>query len=260
MAKPIIISICNQKGGTGKTNVAINLAAYLSYFNKKILLIDLDSQGNATSSLGEYDYEGDIYEVLIQDKDLSQALKKTRENFWIIPASEDLAGAEVELAPKIGREKRLKQALDGFDDINKFDFIIIDTPPSLGLLTINSLVGADKVLIPVQVEYLAMEGLSQVLKTIGLVKKNLHPNLDISGTILTMFDKRSKLSFEVWEEMYKHFSYRIFKTVIPRNVALAEAPSYGKTILEYNPRSKGAHSYKRLAKEILFYKDYDKDF
>src|SRR6056297_3996029 len=153
MKKPIIISVCDQKGGTGKTNLAINLAAYLAYFNKKVLLIDLDSQGNATSSLGEYDHQLSIYDVLTQSKDLSSAMKKTRDNFWFIPASKDLAGMEIELASKIGREKKLKQALDNFKEKHDFDFIIIDTPPSLGLLTVNSLVGADKVVIPVQVEY-----------------------------------------------------------------------------------------------------------
>ncbi len=249
-----IIVICNRKGGTGKTNVTINLAAYLAAFGKKILLIDLDSQANASSGLGVGDRSQGIYEVLSKKISLNSSIKATRQNLWVIPANENLAGADIELVNVPEREfvlsKIIKNILDGQAG-EKFDYIFIDTPPSLSLITVNSLVAADQVLIPVQAEYYALEGLGQLLETIKLIKENLQPNLKILGAVLTMYDGRGRLSAEVWEELYKHFPYRIFRTIIPRNVRLAEAPSYGQTILEYAPKSKGANAYKRLAKEFL---------
>ncbi len=251
---PKVIVICNRKGGTGKTNVAINLAAYLSHFGKKILLIDLDPQANATSGLGVENGSQGIYEVLSQKIPLNLSIAAVRCNLWLIPANEGLAGADIEMVGLPQREFILSKTLD---DVlkgkagEKFDFIFVDTPPSLSLITVNSLVAADQVLIPIQAEYYALEGLGQLLETINLVKENLQPNLDILGAVLTMYDGRSRLSGEVWEELYKHFPYRIFRTIIPRNIRLAEAPSYGQTILEYAPRSKGAKAYKRLAREFL---------
>ncbi|MBL7142031.1 ParA family protein [Patescibacteria group bacterium] len=252
---PKVIVICNRKGGTGKTNVAINLAAYLSHFGKKILLIDLDPQANATSGLGVENGSQGIYEVLSQKIPLNLSIAAVRRNLWLIPANESLAGADIEMVSLPQREFILSKTLD---DVlkgkagEKFDFIFVDTPPSLSLITVNSLVAADQVLIPIQAEYYALEGLGQLLETINLVKENLQPNLDILGAVLTMYDGRGRLSGEVWEELYKHFPYRIFRTIIPRNIRLAEAPSYGQTILEYAPRSKGAKAYKRLASEFLF--------
>lgn len=260
MSNTKIISICNRKGGTGKTNIAINLASYLSYFGKKVLLIDLDPQANATSGLGAEDKnKRGIYEVLSHQIPMIDSVRQVRENLWFIPSHDDLAGAEIELINIEKREFRLAEILNSFLNENKLkggqeiDFVFLDTPPSLGLITLNSLVASDNVLIPVQAEYYALEGLSQLVQTINLVKENLHPNLDILGAVLTMYDRRNKLSFEIWQELYKHFPYKIFRTVIPRNVALAEAPSYGKTILEYAPNSKGSNAYKRLAKELLFH-------
>ncbi|MBU4369521.1 AAA family ATPase [Patescibacteria group bacterium] len=252
--QPKVIVICNRKGGTGKTNVAINLAAYLSALGKKILLIDLDPQANASSGLGIGDRSQGIYEVLSQKISLNSSITATRRNLWVIPANENLAGADIELVNIPEREfvlsKVIKNILAEKAEEN-YDYIFIDTPPSLSLITVNSLVAADQVLIPVQAEYYALEGLGQLLQTIGLVKENLQPNLKILGAVLTMYDGRGRLSAEVWEELYKHFPYKIFRTIIPRNVRLAEAPSYGQTILEYAPKSKGARAYKRLAKEFL---------
>ena len=252
MKRPQIIAICNRKGGTGKTNVAINLAAYLAALDQKILLIDSDPQANATSGLGVRNIDQGIYEVLSQQIPASSALTKVRENFWLMPANKNLAGADIELVGLENRELVLSKALKEFLAQGDFDFVFIDTPPSLGLTTINSLVAADQILIPVQTEYYALEGLGQLMETINLIKENLQPNLNILGAVLTMYDRRSRLSLEVWHELYQHFPHRIFRTVIPRNIALAEAPSYGKTILEYAPNSKGGIAYKRLARELLF--------
>ena len=249
-----VIVICNRKGGTGKTNVAINLAAYLSALGKKILLIDLDPQANASSGLGIGDCSQGIYEVLSQKIPLNSSITATRRNLWVIPANENLAGADIELVNMPEREFVLSKVIKNIlveKDGENFDYIFIDTPPSLSLITVNSLVAADQVLIPVQAEYYALEGLGQLLETIKLIKENLQPNLGILGAVLTMYDGRGRLSAEVWEELYKHFPYKIFRTIIPRNIRLAEAPSYGQTILEYAPKSKGARAYKRLAKEFL---------
>ena len=254
--RPKVIVICNRKGGTGKTNVAINLAAYISSFGKKVLLIDLDPQANTTSGLGIKNNDHGIYEVLSQKISLKSSIVTARRNFWLIPSSQNLAGADIEIVDLPQRELILNKIINKFlteqggDD---FDYIFIDTPPSLGLIPVNSLVAADEILIPVQAEYYALEGLSQLLQTIKLIKENIQPNLKILGAVLTMYDGRGRLAGEVWEEMYKHFPYKIFRTIIPRNIRLAEAPSYGKTILEYAPKSKGAKAYHRLAKELLCY-------
>ncbi|MDA2936590.1 ParA family protein [Patescibacteria group bacterium AH-259-L05] len=259
MTRPKIIVICNRKGGTGKTNIAVNLAAYLSHFGKKVLLLDIDPQANATSGLGVEGGDKGIYEVLSQEIPFVSATREVRNNLWFVPAQGNLAGADIEMVNTENREYRLSHALDEFLQENEvhhgqpFDFVLIDTPPSLGLLTVNSLVAADYTLIPVQTEYYALEGLSQLISTIHLVKENLKPSLDVLGVVLTMYDTRSRLSSEVFHEVYKNFPYRVFRTVIPRNISLAEAPSFGKTILEYAPGSKGANAYKRLAKEFLFY-------
>lgn len=253
MEKPKITTICNRKGGTGKTSVAINLAAYLSRLGYKILLIDLDPQSNATSGLGVDNRRSGIYEVLSGDASFQEIIMAARGNLWLAPASENLAGAEVEIVGQENRESILKKSINSFiqKQVIDIDFILIDTAPSLSLITINSLVAADQVLIPVQTEYFALEGLTQLCKTIDLVKESLQPNLSILGAVLTMYDSRNKLSSEIWQELYRHFPYYIFRTVIPRNVRLAEAPSYGQSVLEYAPRSRGAKAFHRLAKEFL---------
>ena len=248
------IVICNRKGGTGKTNVAVNLAAYLSNFGKKILLIDLDPQANATSGLGvdNRNHQG-IYEAMSQPEKANLSVMAVRHNLWLMPASENLAAADIEMVDLPQREFILKNTIDSVlsQSGEIFDYIFVDTPPSLSLITINSLAAADQILIPVQAEYYALEGLGQLLKTIDLVKESIKPNLGIMGAVITMYDKRGRLSGEVWEELYRHFPYYIFRAIIPRNVRLAEAPSYGQTIFEYAPSSKGAKAYKNLAKEFL---------
>ncbi len=252
--QPKIIVICNRKGGTGKTNVAVNLAAYLSSFGKKILLIDLDPQANASSGLGVENRTQGIYEAMSRQIPLSSSIMPVRNNFWLIPANENLAGADIEMVDLPQREFVLAKTIDDVlaeKSGENFDYVFIDTPPSLSLLTINSLVAANQVLIPVQAEYYALEGLGQLLETIKLVKENLKPNLGVLGAVITMYDGRGRLSEEVWEELYRHFPHYIFRTIIPRSIRLAEAPSYGQTILEYAPKSKGANAYKRLAQEFL---------
>ncbi len=247
-----IISIVNQKGGVGKTTTAVNLGAYLTYLGKKVLLVDIDPQANATSGLGieskKLDYG--IYEALIGIKPIFHIIKRTvQDGYRVAPATISLAGATVELVNLEEREFRLSKILNEIRD--EYDFIIIDGPPSLGLLTVNSLVASDEVIIPVQSEYYALEGLSQLLETISLVQAHLNPNLGIMGALITMFDKRNKLSSQIMEELYKYFPNRIFRSVIPRSVRLAEAPSYGRSILHYDPKSKGGKAYENLAKEIL---------
>ncbi len=247
-----VIAIVNQKGGVAKTTTAINLSAYLAHLGKFVLLVDMDPQGNATSGFGVNHRQlgRGIYEAISGTHRISDvALHTNIEGHKLAPATQDLAGANIELVNLSGREYKLREVLD--EARLSYDYIIIDCPPSLGLLTINSLVAADEVLIPVQTEYYALEGVSQLLKTIQLVREHLHKDLSILGTVMTMYDERYRLSQDVFHELYRYFPSRIFRTVIPRCVALAEAPSYGKTILEYAPRSRGARAYKRLAKEIL---------
>ncbi|NCN99775.1 ParA family protein [Candidatus Falkowbacteria bacterium] len=247
-----IIAIVNQKGGVGKTTTAVNLSAYLAHLGKQVLLIDVDPQANATSGLGldHRNLEAGIYESLVGNKPVFEIIKRTvQSGLQIAPATLALAGAGIEMVTLDNREFRLSQILE---DVKKdFDYIIIDGPPSLGLLTVNSLVAADEVLIPIQSEYYALEGLSQLLETISLVQNNLKPNLGIMGAVITMFDRRNKLSESVLKELYQYFPNRIFRSVIPRSVRLAEAPSYGRSILHYNPKSKGGRAYEGLAREVM---------
>lgn len=247
-----IISIVNQKGGVGKTTTAINLGAYLSKLGKFVLLVDMDPQANASSGLGidHKNLEKGIYEVLAEQARFKDIIQKTNhQGYKIAPATQSLAGATVELVNLEDREYRLHNSM--YEIRNDFDYIIIDCPPSLGLLTINALVAAEEILIPIQSEYYALEGLGQLLNTLTLVKENLKPELKILGAVVTMFDKRNKLSQQVYDEVTNHFPYRIFSSIIPRNVRLTEAPSYGQSILDYDPASKGAKAYAALAQEIL---------
>ena len=246
-----IIAIANQKGGVGKTTTSVNLSALLAKKGKKVVLIDADPQGNATRGLGvDKDVEKSLYDVLINEEPVAGTLQDTVEkNLKICPSNMNLAGAEVELVSQMSREHRLKEQLEGIKD--KFDYIFIDCPPSLGLITLNSFTAADSVLIPVQCEYYALEGLGQLLNTINLVKKHLNKSLEIEGALLTMYDIRTNLSNQVVKEVKKYFDDRVYKTVIPRNVRLSEAPSFGMPITMYDPKSKGARSYEKLAKEFL---------
>lgn len=247
------IAIFNQKGGVGKTTTNINLAACLANKGKKVLLLDIDPQGNTTSGLGidKRSMEYSTYDLLIEkDFDTPKAIIKTgTEGLDLIPASVSLSGAEVELVNVKGREKRLKKAMDKVK--KKYDYIFIDCPPSLGLLTVNSLTAVDSVLIPIQCEFYALEGVAQLMNTIEIVKKNLNSKLEIEGVILSMFDGRTNLSIQVVEEVKKYFGKKVYTTVIPRNVRLAEAPSYGLPIVEYDPRSTGAEAYREFAEEFL---------
>ena len=247
------IAIFNQKGGVGKTTTNINLAACLANKGKKVLLLDIDPQGNTTSGLGidKRNMEYSTYDLLIEkDFNTPKAIIKTgTEGLDLIPASVSLSGAEVELVNVKGREKRLKKAMDKVK--KKYDYIFIDCPPSLGLLTVNSLTAVDSVLIPIQCEFYALEGVAQLMNTIEIVKKNLNSKLEIEGVILSMFDGRTNLSIQVVEEVKKYFGRKVYTTVIPRNVRLAEAPSYGLPIVEYDPRSTGAEEYREFAEEFL---------
>jgi chromosome partitioning protein len=247
------IAIFNQKGGVGKTTTNINLAACLALKGKDILIMDIDPQGNTTSGMGVSKKNLDItmYEILIDDRiDPNDAIIDTKiEKLKILPASVRLAGGEIELVQLEGREHRLRNALGKIKD--NYDYIFIDCPPSLGLLTINSLTAVDSVLIPIQCEFYALEGVSQLMSTIDLVKQKLNPDLAIQGVILSMFDGRINLSIQVVEEVKRYFRDKVYKTVIPRNVRLAEAPSYGMTIIEYDAKSKGAEAYMEFADEFL---------
>lgn len=250
MAK--VIAIVNQKGGVGKTTTAVNLGAYLAELGKYVLLIDLDPQANATSGLG-IDYqnlEKGIYETLSGDYLVREVIKPTDHiGYRIAPATPSLAGANVELVNLERREFRLAEAI--LEVRGDYDVILIDCPPSLGLLTVNGLVAADQILIPVQAEYYALEGLGQLMNTINLIKENIKPELEVLGAVITMFDKRIRLSDQVMQELYKFFPNKIFRSVIPRNVRLTEAPSHGKSILHYDSASKGAKAYEKLARELL---------
>jgi len=246
-----IISVANQKGGVGKTTTTVNLATILAKRGKKVLLIDADPQGNATSGLGlDKDIDPSTYDILVNEVELEEAMQDTIiKNLKVCPANMNLAGAEVELVSMMSREQRLKEKVDIIKE--KFDYVFIDCPPSLGLITLNAFTASNSVLIPVQCEYFALEGLGQLLNTINLVKKHLNKEIKIEGALLTMYDIRTNLSNQVVKEVKKYFENKVYKTVIPRNVRLSEAPSYGMPITEYDPRSKGAKSYIKFAKEFL---------
>lgn len=250
MAK--IICIANQKGGVGKTTTSVNLSCALVSLGKKVLLIDMDPQGNASSGLGLKRHESqdaNTYHVLIGEKTLGQVLQNTRyPNLMVASANPDLVGAEIELVDLPQREYRLKNAISLIAD--DFDYILIDCPPSLGLLTLNALTAANSFLVPLQCEYYALEGLSQLLNTAGLIKKGLNPNLHIEGIVLTMFDTRNNLSHQVVSEIRNHFKDKVFSAVIPRNVRLSEAPSHGQSIFDYDSKSIGAQKYLELAQEL----------
>lgn len=247
-----IITICNQKGGTGKTTSAINISAYLALADKKVLLVDLDPQANATSGLGidKHKVEKSTYHILLEELAVKESVQSTAiNNLFIAPSNLDLTGAEVELVGALGREYRLKKALQ--TEKENFDYIIIDAPPSLGLLTINALCAADSVLIPVQCEYYALEGLTQLINTVSLVKKNLSPQIYIEGVFLTMADFRTNLTREVIQETRNYFKEKAYQTVIPRSIRLSEAPSFGKPIATYDKESIGAEKYEELTREIF---------
>lgn len=247
-----VIAIANQKGGVGKTTTSVNLSACLAHLGKKVLLIDTDPQGNATSGVGvnKGDVQQCIYDILIDDVDINDVVLPTKvENLEVIPATISLAGAEIELVSTISREVRMKHAIQKIKE--DYDYVIIDCPPSLGLLTINALTASDSILIPVQCEYYALEGLSQLLSTIRLVQKHLNEDLMIDGVLLTMFDARTNLGIQVIEEVKKYFQDKVYKTVIPRNVRLSEAPSHGEPIIVYDSKSRGAEMYVELAKEVV---------
>lgn len=246
-----IIAVANQKGGVGKTTTAITLSAILAKKGKKVMLIDADPQGNATSGVGiEKEMEKSVYELLVEDTSINETLQDSSiKNLKVCPSNINLAGAEVELVSMMSREQRLKEKLEEVQD--EFDYIIIDCPPSLGLITLNAFTAANSVLIPIQCEYYALEGLGQLINTINLVKKHLNKNLEIEGALLTMYDARTNLSNQVVKEVKNYFGEKVYKTVIPRNVKLSEAPSYGMPITVYDARSKGAKSYDKFVKEFL---------
>ena len=247
------ICIANQKGGVGKTTTTVNLSAALASFGYKVLLVDMDPQGNASSGLGIKKHEtqdANIYHCLIGEKNIQEVIfKSSTDNLWVATANPDLVGAEIELVDMPQREYRLKAAIASVSGL--YDYVLIDCPPSLGLLTLNSLAAANSFLVPLQCEYYALEGLSQLLNTAGLVKKGINPQLHIEGIVLTMFDKRNNLGHQVVEEIRDHFKDKVFQAVIPRNVRLSEAPSHGVSIFGYDPKSIGALMYMELAKEVV---------
>ena len=251
MELPRVIAIANQKGGVGKTTTTVNLGAALAELGFRVLVLDLDPQGNATTGLGlnPRDVEGSVYDVLLSDATLNDIIEPTNlKNLFVAPATIDLAGAEIELVPVMSRELRLKKAIDAVRD--DYDIVMIDCPPSLGLLTVNGLAASDDVIVPIQCEYYALEGLGQLLRNVGLVQANLNPSLDVRGIVLTMYDARTKLADQVVSEVRAYFGEKVYETVVPRTVRLSEAPSFGQPIIVFDPTSRGAKAYRDLAKEV----------
>lgn len=246
-----IIGIINQKGGVGKTTTAVNLSAYMADRGKKTLLVDIDAQGNSTSGLSkDVKFTSNIYDVLLNGTPPEEAVVKTAvKKLSLLPSSMDLAGAEIEMAPMEHRENLLKEKLASLKE--QYDYIFIDCPPSLGLITLNVLIAADSIIVPIQAEFYALEGLSQLVKTVQAVTRKMNPRLKLLGILLTMFDGRTNLSLQVAEEVKKYFGGKVFKTVIPRSVKLSEAPGFGESIMTYAPKSKGAEAYKKLCREVL---------
>ncbi|WP_425459370.1 ParA family protein [Flexivirga caeni] len=257
-AEPRVLTVSNQKGGVGKTTTTVNVAAALAQFGLRVLVIDIDPQGNASTALGipHHAEVPSVYDVVVDDQELASVLQECPDipGLWCAPATIDLAGAELELVSLVARESRLKRAIDHYQqqpgDAGIFDFILIDCPPSLGLLTVNAFVAAREVFIPIQCEYYALEGLSQLLKNIELIRAHLNPELHVSTILLTMYDARTRLSAQVADEVRTHFSEQVLKATIPRSVRISEAPSHGQTVLTYDPSSSGALSYAEAAKEL----------
>jgi chromosome partitioning protein len=248
---PRILAIANQKGGVGKTTTSVNLGAALAEMGYRVLVVDLDPQGNATTGLGvnARELEGSVYDVIMNDAPVEDCVEPTSlKNLFVVPATIDLAGAEIELVPAFSRELKLRRALHEMRD--DYDYMIIDCPPSLGLLTVNGLAAADDVVVPIQCEYYALEGLSQLIRNVSLVQKNLNPSLSVRGIVLTMYDARTKLADQVEQEVRNHFGRTVYQTVVPRTVRLSEAPSFGQPIILFDPTSRGAVAYRELAKEV----------
>jgi chromosome partitioning protein len=248
---PRVFAVANQKGGVGKTTTAVNLGAALAELGYRVLVVDLDPQGNATTGLGvnPRNLENSVYDVIMHDTPIEDCIEPTSlRNLFVVPATIDLAGAEIELVPTFNREQKLRRALDRLD--NEFDFTLIDCPPSLGLITINGLAAASEVLVPIQCEYYALEGLGQLLRNINLVQGNLNPRLEMTAIILTMYDARTKLADQVAGEVRKHFGDKVCRNIVPRTVRLSEAPSFGQPIIVFDPTSRGALAYRELAKEV----------